>query len=357
MKVDIIKFVAISLCLCTPPVSHAAPNISGVSGTLSNGQSITLSGSSFGSGPNVVFFDDFEKGTNGAALLTGAGSAQVGTWATIDVPSITYSTAAKVSGSLALRSSPYAPWYMGGRGRIAISPATQIFFSSWVRTDAWPQNETSINWKVIWPQGTGTTDHDLAAPVYRWDGGGDYAGNDTAGWVDFGSAPPLSLNTWSRQWHWISDGSGSDDQIQGWYMDGSGVHSNINRSSQTMWTSGTFQNFLIPGNVEIYDVNPHPMYDDVYIATGANARARVEIGNAATYNNSTNLAILTPAVWSNSSITATVRQGSFSNGQQAYLYVVDSAGAVNANGYPVIIGSGTQPDLIPPASPSGLMVQ
>ena len=88
------------------------------------------------------------------------------------------------------------------------------------------------------------------------------------------------------------------------------------------------------------DTNSMLYYDDIYVATGPYAQARVEIGNAPIYNNSTNLAILTPTSWSNSLIVATVRQGSFTSGQTAYLYVFDANGNVNTNGYPVTIGSG-----------------
>lgn len=47
--------------------------------------------------------------------------------------------------------------------------------------------------------------------------------------------------------------------------------------------------------------------------------------------------------WSASSIQATVRTGSFSNGT-AYLFVVDSDGNVSS-GYEVTVGSGSTPSL------------
>ena len=81
-------------------------------------------------------------------------------------------------------------------------------------------------------------------------------------------------------------------------------------------------------------------YDDVYVATGDGARARVEMGNASTYSASTNLALITPTAWGDTSITATVRQGQFDAEDSAYLYVVHADGTVNATGYPVTIGAG-----------------
>ena len=60
--------------------ADAAPVVSGVTGMIANGQSITVKGSGFGSGPNVVIFDDCEKGngkTGDAIPLT---SPEVGQW-------------------------------------------------------------------------------------------------------------------------------------------------------------------------------------------------------------------------------------------------------------------------------------
>jgi len=42
--------------------------------------SITMTGSDFGSGPNMVIFDDFEQGSSNQHLAIGPGSAQVGQW-------------------------------------------------------------------------------------------------------------------------------------------------------------------------------------------------------------------------------------------------------------------------------------
>jgi hypothetical protein len=87
------------------------------------------------------------------------------------------------------------------------------------------------------------------------------------------------------------------------------------------------------------DPGAHIYIDDVYFARGAAARARVEIGNASTYSASTNLSLLTPSLWTANSIQATVRKGSFADGTRAYLYVIDAQGNVNAQGYPVRLGS------------------
>jgi len=76
-------------------------------------------------------------------------------------------------------------------------------------------------------------------------------------------------------------------------------------------------------------------WDDVYIDK---SWARVEIGDAATYATCTHREVQIPSVWSSSSVTVTVNQGSFPDEQQGYLYVVDETGSVNSSGYPVTLG-------------------
>jgi hypothetical protein len=89
----------------------------------------------------------------------------------------------------------------------------------------------------------------------------------------------------------------------------------------------------------------YSQFDDVYIDT---TQARVEIGNAATFNSCTHREIQIPTAWSGTSITVTANQGSFENGKTAYLYVIDADGNVNAQGYPIMFGEAPIGDGTPP---------
>jgi hypothetical protein len=85
--------------------------------------------------------------------------------------------------------------------------------------------------------------------------------------------------------------------------------------------------------------NMYAYYTDIYVD---NTWARVEIGDASTYSSCRHREVQVPTSWGTSSIAIKVNQGSFTSGQTAYLYVVDSNGSVNASGFPVTInGSGT----------------
>jgi hypothetical protein len=83
--------------------------------------------------------------------------------------------------------------------------------------------------------------------------------------------------------------------------------------------------------------NQYAYYADVYVDS---SWSRIELGNAPTYASSTRREMLVPTVWSGTLISARVAQGGFTTGQTAYLYVVDAAGQVNSNGFPVTIGGG-----------------
>jgi hypothetical protein len=96
--------------------------------------------------------------------------------------------------------------------------------------------------------------------------------------------------------------------------------------------------FRVPGWKRPGDDNAETIYDDIYIAIGAHARARIEIGNAPNYDDSTVLAIATPTAWQDNAITTTIRQGSFNSGETAYLFVIDENGKAS-NGHPFVVGS------------------
>lgn len=79
-------------------------------------------------------------------------------------------------------------------------------------------------------------------------------------------------------------------------------------------------------------------YSDIYVDS---TWARVELGNASTYNSCTHREIQPPTAWSASSVTVRVNQGSFAKGETAYLYVTNPSGEVNANGFPVTVTGGS----------------
>jgi len=86
--------------------------------------------------------------------------------------------------------------------------------------------------------------------------------------------------------------------------------------------------------------------DDIFIQNGS--QARVELGDKQTWSQCTHREIQTPTAWSNTAITATLNKGSFSPCQTYYLFVVDENGDVNSTGYPVRIVTGAGEAPCPP---------
>ncbi|MFA6198430.1 MAG: hypothetical protein WC734_04760 [Patescibacteria group bacterium] len=96
-----------------------------------------------------------------------------------------------------------------------------------------------------------------------------------------------------------------------------------------------------PGELDpgLYRCAAHPTwdgsynYDDIYFDY---TQARVEIGNTSTWDTNTHREIQIPhTTWNDDQIQFTVNQGTFTNGESAYLYVVDENGVVNTTGYPI----------------------
>ena len=103
------------ISLCITMSSYTQPSISGVSGTVFNGSSITISGSAFGTVPQAapLVWDNFENGTNGVALKG------VNGWSAYkDGAGALYNDGASYSGSLSAYNHVAV---VGGRGGFATS--------------------------------------------------------------------------------------------------------------------------------------------------------------------------------------------------------------------------------------------
>ncbi|MGQ0645179.1 MAG: hypothetical protein ACT4O3_06765 [Elusimicrobiota bacterium] len=76
-------------------------------------------------------------------------------------------------------------------------------------------------------------------------------------------------------------------------------------------------------------------FDDVYLS---HTLARVELGNAPSYEACSVLEAQIPLEWSDRSIRVQVNAGAHRSGFPAYVYVTDARGAVNPAGYPLSVG-------------------
>jgi hypothetical protein len=358
-KQKIIKVIfALVSFLMTPSLVLGAPSVSGVSGIVADSQNISISGSSFGAHSlNVESLQsNIEAGVVGQALSKSNWIKDWG-WA-----NPLYANDFAHSGSKSLKctlssSSDYNCAFAYDMSNVL---AGQKFYATW-----WVKynGDTNGQWKIFRASGIETiVDGPQEIAFFDWLSSAPHfainpgTAEDTTIWTD-DSAWPAGDNTWYRVELELT--ASSTNQSNGAvnisrYTNAGSFYSSSNPNLKThvsagdSWSYAIWQNYIGNGidNATIW-------LDDLYVQY--NTVARVELCANSTWSSRGRCEIQVPSAWTTSLITASVNKGSFANGSNAYVYVVDSAGTVNASGYPVTIGSGGG-DTTSPSSPSGLLV-
>lgn len=347
------------------------PSIISISGIIDNGSAITIQGSSFGAnGPNILLFDDFESGTDSNNIKTGTGSATIGKWDVIGggdgscLPK--YDSTFAHSGNKSYKADYTIKTNSGTDANCTAFVNNlnigDVFLSYWVylpTTSIFPCyggiGSKDCNWKMAWLYGSNTGYDDQVVPVGLPGGANppysDWAlscngcYNKTANWFNL----DMQKGKWYRIWAWIHGTSDATGHKEMWVMskdDNIPLTNKVNWNGQVFNTGGYFRNFAISAWARwCYNcVESAPRFDDVYLAIGQSARARVEIGNDPDYHKCTNLTIATVTSWSDTLIHATLRKGSFETFNNAYLFVIDSGGNVSS-GKPLCLNC-PQPPII-----------
>lgn len=354
--------------LALPHMLYAAPSVGGVSGSISHGSKIVVTGSSFStkataapvvwddcSGTNVL--DKWDVNYNSASSSSYAGA---------------YRTPASLGRGVALPHNHVTKYFCGAhypgttatdgrnvgvaKNRTVTSWPVYTYISFYNRADPnwnWSVDGTDDNYKEYdwsygsWPYGAknwyienyyrstwhfndDSTDG-LARPISNWYGGSHW--NVNSGWAK------VEIE--------IRHDTSSSGYIKVW-QNGTLV---MNFSGQNTWSMTGTYNQLIGGYARDRASSNWRYFSDIYLDY---SRARVIIGNASSYANSTIREVQIPSAWSDNSISLQVNQGAFSNGQTAYLYIVDSNGNANATGYPITFGATASSDTTAPAKPTGV---
>jgi len=405
----------------------AAPVINSAPSSVSDGQTITISGSGFGSGPTVTLYEDFEvTGDSGAVLPPDSvtpGSvinkqANIGAWSSTDggwngATGVKYDSN-HVSGNYGGRM--YDPDVGHNMAQVKFSGTREFMLSYWF---LWPEgtrehrasdidcfpyekggpsvesctnfkyceydnpSENPSVWKFAWIQDSsdgcpGGADDDLIILAKATSNQLLMSGNDigTTGafkYIYSSSNTPDSRKCWFRHGQWVrvtAWAESPDDNLQGtmnvyfqalspgkdpalMYEVGptTTTFSQIDRCACTYpheeYCCGPSGDTCIQPETEQWNYlnvlgwmrttktpNCRLVFDDMYLATGPNANARVEIGDKPVYSDCTKLFLGTTTSWSNSRITFNVNRGNFASGQSAYLYVIDANNQVS-NAYPL----------------------
>jgi len=322
----------------------AAPSVSSVSGSVSPGATMTISGSGFGSaGPNIVMFDDFERGSIGQAIPL---SAPVGQWTTSAQTPILSSTARSGRSSFLV--------YDGAAGdmrqlRVTFGDQTEVYFSYWVRVPDgtfYPGREvtaprmfsTDSSWKFAWllddSDGySDTTKFDMWFPAHAGNGSHNISSNDyySIGWM----SNWWSWSSWMRVSVWARNGNPTGflqtlSQEKGLSTTSFGGKSVFGADASNSFNQLNFPGWIRTGTT---DSRIAPVYDDIYVAVGRGAAARVELADNAQYSAARNISLVPVTDWQSGRITVKIPDGGVGSASNWYVFVTDADGQTNATGY------------------------
>lgn len=330
------------------PLVYAAPAITSVSGTANAGATISISGSAFGSKPKAApfFWSDFESGTVGQTALQ-AGLDDLGTDGQ-GLPVV--ATERAVSGAKSLRMdyllNKDSMFPRVGKGGLN---STEVYVSVWMY---WLHTAGPGGSEFIFKQVRGGANPPYnGVPRFYETIRPDNAGVVT--WGDRGSVESTGATTYddtfnagqnSGAWHHmeyyykLSTPGAADGVYQTW-VDGVLNGNLTNIMTRAAGNSSLINYVMSPfdGNDSYGLTNSYSEWiDNFYIDT---TRARVELGDAATLSSCKTRYVQPATQWTDSSISVTLSLGTFASGTKVYLYVFDSNGNVNAQGYPVTVGA------------------
>jgi len=343
----VIAAVAFSLILsCSDAL--AIPQISSVYSTsMTNNATSHIEGNSFGTmRGSIVSWDDFESHAPGERIHNSM--PLIGpTWTCIygyNGPLASYTDVRSHSGNM----SAYIDWTgssIRAFGWAGQGPFNKLYITYWRYMTGDYNPSEGDNHKQFYlygnnnemPQGmplipAGTT----VWGFYNNVGDSSVPYNirnniNTLGW-NYGN----TVNKFQRWEFWIKLNepyTASNGVIKVWLDGKLGIE---NYNYRHRYVAGEYTDFRLGHMAQGFTDTAKVWFDDLYIAT---TQARVEMGNASSWAACTHREIQIPTAWSDNSITITVNQGSFQDGDAAYLFVVDAEGNVS-NGYPITIGGG-----------------
>jgi hypothetical protein len=351
---------AMTLCACVT-TSHATPEITPGGGSFEAGASYEISGSGFGTKSTAapVKFEDFEAGTPDHVL---SGWAFSSNQFRHPVYSDTYTRPNSTRSGKCLFDNDQ---WLSSFGVQSATDITEAYIDFWYLYD--PADPASRNHKLfrIYAEAAGGLPN-LGYYVSCNPNSNDalaQSGVNTGNymqWVDWGWGHADKQWVHFQGYFKASSTTVDDGEAHLWIDCSHRVNQPSFRTrtetNPMFWHSIWFGNFLAHDPLGSCTTSPGASFtywDDVYVDF---TRARVEIGNAATYNTCTHREIQVPTEWSDTAITITVNGGSYADGSNVYLYVVDSNGVVNEHGALVVLNGETGGDTTPPAAVTTLAV-
>ena len=313
-----------------------------------SGSVLTITGSGFGSGPNVVLFDRFMGAHLDTVPLTGA---EIGAWDHYaNTPGgvarfaeyagrswFSSRDAARISESgnfrasmVWLASAPFTEFRISHRLRIPAGfnlPTAVAPNSLGNGLSGWKPNWMGNNVNGVFEQGQGKAD--ICLPTHIGSGSFLVGGNTNGPRIytsSIGTTGSLAFGPWSftsdnffsyYQGNETVSGAGdapmelisvSDNGCK--LMQGEGdPYRSTGSHSVDLKSYSAFKVSAYYGNQPNSDwTNVWPLHADIHLAIGANARARVLLGNAPSLTDCTQIYDIPPDSWTDTEIKVTVRE-------------------------------------------------
>jgi hypothetical protein len=344
------------------PTAHAVPQVQGSTGEFSVGGTFALSGADFGPAARIVSWDDFESGTTGQRL----GNPVIGpTWtffklAAGNVPLTYYSTEQAHSGLKTAKVTWAEPGYSASTvnsfGWTGQGPLYTLYLSYWRYHDPSNLDIRDKNHKQVYTFSNGAADgyteiqqfipYMIPAGTATW---ATYLQNHPGGIWTHSTSYESSTYTWDRWESYVkfeNPISANDGYFEAW-LNGRRVRQESGLNLCDVENGNYVDDIRIGHMFQGSDTMEYvrSYFDDVYIAT---SRARIELGNASTFENCTLREIQIPTNWASGNVEFSPRYTSdFSSGSQAWVFVVDENGDASP-GFPVTIGQASPTDTTAP---------
>lgn len=326
-----------------PVVALGNPLITNIDGGSNDGLSISISGTEFGqkATPAPLKWDKFDIGTDGSYLYS-----QQPEWVPYSEGGAKYSSNRSHSGGMALGCTTSDPAF--NTNYIDLPHSQELFISYWWMIDEVEHN--AVDYGVV--KLSRINSSPAAGGGGRYNGEGDTV--ISAMFPKVGGSPYMAYtidgnemilgyvstpyNEWCRvdMYKKVSTPGVADGAIFG-----ETIGRNDKEEHNSLMTCSASNEYLIDtvllglmianseGYYEVY-------LDDMYVD---NTLARVELGDNPVFDNCGHREMQLPTAWSASGnqIDITINQGTFTNGSQVWLFVVDADGNPSP-GYELTLG-------------------
>jgi len=345
----------------------AAPVVRQVDGPLDHNQSVTISGSGFGTKSSAVPIV-WDNATGNAMsdkwdgalpnLLPGYNTKYYGPMRGVDPPHV--HDTRFIAGAHAANTGADSGYDVVFYKNVSLQGAPSYIYTSWYQRadNGWvfggDNNFKTFVYSVCcgpyeqpyWytmygpPHPASSTDKEVVWAINGQQLSNPDVNGHNAWW---GRAVNAMAGRWSKVEMAIKVTSQNDGYVIMW-ENGQQV---MNYAGPTDTFPGTRRTIAIGGYARMQGYTSNWRYfDDVYVDT---TLARVVLANKPVLSEATVIENQIPSAWSDGSITATVNLGQFAQGQPAYLFVVDSSGVPSDKGLAVTAGGTATVPSPPPA--------